>query len=40
VGTSPERIAAESVTRMLFEFVHCHMSRHGSFVPQNAARRY
>jgi hypothetical protein len=39
VGTSPERIAAESVTRALFEFVHGHMSRHLSFAPQNAVAR-
>src|SRR5262249_25692760 len=27
-GTSLERIAPESLTRLLFEFVHWHMSRH------------
>src|SRR3954471_23789093 len=32
-GTSPERIAAESLTRKLSDFVHCHISRHPSRVP-------
>src|SRR5262245_1662430 len=34
-GTSLERIAAESLTRRLSEFVHGHMSRHGSKLPQH-----
>ena len=34
-GTSPERIAAESVTRTQSAFVPCHISRHSNKRPPN-----